>query len=88
MLQAHEVKPWGESSAQLPVTTCGGKRPPSTSVHPNLSCAPTEGEQRLSKQELVRQQIAQETFANEVEGLVPLPRAVALQAAGLGSIVL
>lgn len=77
-------KTLGGSSAQRPVTTCGAKRPPSTSACPNLSCAPTDGEQRLSKQELVRQQIAQETFPNEVEGLVPLPRAGALQARRAG----
>lgn len=43
-------------------------------------CAPAYGEQRLSKQQLVRQQIAQETFPNELEGLVPLPGAAALPA--------
>lgn len=57
-----------------------GQHPPSTYRRPNLSCAPADGEQRLSKQELVRQQIAQETFPNELEGLVPLPRAAALPA--------
>lgn len=67
-----------------PPTARRGKHPPSTSLRPNLSCAPVDGEQRLSKQELVRQQIAQETFPNEAEGLVPSPGAAALRARGAG----
>lgn len=55
-----------------------GQQALSTHRRPNLSCAAAEGEQRLSKQELVRQQIVQETFPNELERLVPSPRAVAL----------
>lgn len=66
--------------SSLPCSRPGEQHPPSTYRRPNLSCTPTDGEQRLSKQELVRQQIAQETFPNELEGLVPLPRAAALPA--------
>lgn len=70
------------SSLQSSLTKPGGQHPLSTYRHirPNLSCAPADREQRLSKQELVRQQIAQETFPNELEGLVPSPRAAALLA--------
>lgn len=68
------------SSLRSSLTKPGGQHPLSTYRRPNLSCAPADREQRLSKQELVRQQIAQETFPNELEGLVPSPRAVALLA--------
>lgn len=73
----------GRLKARVSSLPCSRPRelhPRSTYRRPNLSCAPADGEQRLSKQELVRQQIAQETFPNELEGLVPLPRAAALPA--------
>lgn len=57
-----------------------GQHPLSTDRRPNLPRAPAEGGRRLSKQELVRQQIARETFPNELEGLVPSPGAAALPA--------
>lgn len=82
-LRAHQraelerLKP-GVRSLPSSLTRPRIQHPLSTHRCPNLSCSPADKEQRLSKQELVRQQIAQETFPNELEGLVPSPRAVAL----------
>lgn len=81
MLPSHEAKAQGELSAIPPDRA---QRKAASEHIPTLSCAPVDGEQRLSKQELVRQQIAQETFPNEAEGLVPSPGAAALRARGAG----